>query len=455
MNYGRQPKWYSGQFLESQHLQYLTNHVAQLQGEALKIVPNETWGFARLDLDNSLLQAGTLRIKEMTAVTQDGTFLEFPGNCKVPDLQFSDQWTDSSRPLEVYLGLRRYNPSAPNVAAGSNGGRSGNSAPLELLDFNDADRSVKVDLIEYNIRLFTNYDVDAASDYELLHVARLVMDDSVVQHDPQFSFPSSNLRCSDVLESLAQEFYQKVMATARGLEEIKNTFNGSSMEYGRREARLMAGMQALSECTASMRHQMSNPFVHPAALFEAVNILISRLSTFSDLIDLTGSYRGGSSELLNYDHGNPAACFRRALDLIPILLDELTPTAKLVVPFVAVGGERLYTEIPSHFFGDNVDFFLMVESSDEENSWVPGFQSNVRIAAESEMKDLIRFSLSGLPCQFSPSRPAGAPIREKAFFFKLNTDSKVWRTIANERDIGIEWKNIPAEVSVELVAVQK
>ena len=71
------------------------------------------------------------------------------------------------------------------------------------------------------------------------------------------------------------------------------------------------------------------------------------------------------------------------------------------------------------------------------------------------MKDLIRFSLSGLPCQFSPSRPAGAPIREKAFFFKLNTDSKVWRTIADERDIAIEWKEIPAEVSVELVAVQK
>ena len=200
---------------------------------------------------------------------------------------------------------------------------------------------------------------------------------------------------------------------------------------------------------------MGNPFVHPGALFEAVNVLIARLSTFSDLIDLTGSYRGGSSELLNYDHGNPAACFRRALDIIPILLDELTPTAKLVVPFANVGGERLYIEVPSHFFVDNVDFFLMVESSDDENLWVPGFQSDVRIAAESEMKDLIRFSLSGLPCQFSPSRPAGAPIREKAFFFKLNTDSKVWRTIADERDIAIEWKNIPAKVSVELVAVQK
>ena len=214
-------------------------------------------------------------------------------------------------------------------------------------------------------------------------------------------------------------------------------------------------IQMAQERNEIMRHQMGNPFVHPAALFEAVNVLIARLSTFSDLIDLTGSYRGGSSELLNYDHGNPAACFQRALDIIPILLDELTPSAKLVVPFVNVGGERLYTEVPSHFFGDNVDFFLMVESSDEENSWVPGFQSNVRIAAESEMKDLIRFSLSGLPCQFSPSRPAGAPIREKAFFFKLDTISKVWKTIADERDIAIEWKDMPNGASVELVAVQK
>ena len=214
MNYGRQPKWYSGQFLESQHLQYLTNHVSQLQGEALKIVPSETWGFAHLELDNSLLQAGTLRIKAMSAVTPDGTLVEFPGNSQVPDLNFSDQWTDSTRPLEVYVGLRRYNPSASNVGDSSDA-RSSNSAPLELLDFNDADRSVKVDLIEFNIRFFTNYDVDTASDYELLHCARLLMDDAVVQHDPQFSFPTSNLRCSDVLQALAQEFYQAAMTTAR------------------------------------------------------------------------------------------------------------------------------------------------------------------------------------------------------------------------------------------------
>ena len=71
------------------------------------------------------------------------------------------------------------------------------------------------------------------------------MDDSVVQHDPKFSFPTSNLRCSDVLESLAQEFYQQVMATARGLEEIKNTFNGSSMEYGRRESTADGGYASL------------------------------------------------------------------------------------------------------------------------------------------------------------------------------------------------------------------
>ena len=428
--------------------------MSQLQGEALKIVPSETWGFAHLELDNSLLQAGTLRIKAMSAVTPDGTLVEFPGNSQVPDLNFSDQWTDSTRPLEVYVVLRRYNPSASNVGDSSDA-RSSNSAPLELLDFNDADRSVKVDLIEFNIRFFTNYDVDTASDYELLHCARLLMDDAVVQHDPQFSFPTSNLRCSDVLQALAQEFYQAAMTTARGLEEIKKTFNGSSLEHGRREARLMGGMQALSECTASMRHLISGPFVHPAALFEPMGVLISRLSVFSDLIDVTGSYRGGSSELLTYDHGNPAVCFQRALSLIPILLDELTPTPRLVVPFVSVGEERLYTEIPAHFFGDTVDYFLMVESPDVENAWVSSFQSSTRIAAESEMKDLIRFSLSGLPCQLSPSRPAGAPIRERAFFFKLNNLSKVWRTIESDRDIAIEWKDMPEGIAIELVAVQK
>jgi predicted component of type VI protein secretion system len=170
---------------------------------------------------------------------------------------------------------------------------------------------------------------------------------------------------------------------------------------------------------------------------------------------VTGSYRGGSSELLSYDRGNPAVCFYRSLSLIPILLDELTPTPRLVVPFVSVGEERLYTEIPAHFFGDTVDYFLMVESPDVENAWVSSFQSSTRIAAESEMKDLIRFSLSGLPCQLSPSRPAGAPIRERAFFFKLNNLSKVWRTIESDRDIAIEWKDMPEGIAIELVAVQK
>ena len=44
---------------------------------------------------------------------------------------------------------------------------------------------------------------------------------------------------------------------------------------------------------------MGNSFVHPGALFEAVNVLIARLSTFSDLIDLTGPIVGDLQSCLN------------------------------------------------------------------------------------------------------------------------------------------------------------
>ena len=206
MNYGRQPRWFSGQFLESQHLQYLTMHTEALLGAALTMVPQEIYGFASLEMDTSLLQSGTLRLSSMAAITQDGSLIQYPGNSRVPDLNFIDQWRNPKEPLDIYIGIRRYSPSAPNVSDDGSG-RSRLSAPMEMLDYNDADRSVKIELLELDVRFFTSNDLSEGSDYEKLQCTRLVTEDGVIQHDKEFSFTATNLHASPVLKSYVEAFY--------------------------------------------------------------------------------------------------------------------------------------------------------------------------------------------------------------------------------------------------------
>jgi type VI secretion system protein ImpJ len=454
MNYGRQPRWFSGQFLESQHLQYLTMRTESLLGTALTMVPQEVYGFASLEMDNSLLQSGTLRLSSMAAITQDGSLIQYPGNSRVPDLSFIDQWRNPKDPLDIYIGIRRYNPSAPNVSD-DNSGRSRLSSPQEMFDYNDADRSVKIELLELDVRFFTSDDLSEGSDYEKLQCARLVNQDGVIQHDKEFSFAATNLHASPVLKGYVEEFYDAVMISVRKLEEIKSSFNGESQEYGRREARMMGGIQALSECTASMRHLLSGPFLHPSLIFQPIVVLIARLSVFSAHIDVTGSYRGGSTENLKYNHSDQGVCFKRAMEILPMLLDELAPSPRLVVPFVTLDQDRLYTEVPAHFFGESTDYFLLIESKDGDNSWLAEFQHRVKIAAQDDIANLTKHSLSGVPSSLSPTRPSGAPIRENAIYIKLSPNNDLWRKIEEKRGISIEWKQIPEGVTIELVAVQR
>ena len=454
MNYGRQPRWFSGQFLESQHLQYLTMHTEALLGAALTMVPQEIYGFASLEMDTSLLQSGTLRLSSMAAITQDGSLIQYPGNSRVPDLNFIDQWRNPKEPLDIYIGIRRYSPSAPNVSDDGSG-RSRLSAPMEMLDYNDADRSVKIELLELDVRFFTSNDLSEGSDYEKLQCTRLVTEDGVIQHDKEFSFTATNLHASPVLKSYVEAFYDSVMIAARTLEENKNSFNGDSLEYGRREAKMMGGFQALSECAASMRHLLNGPFLHPSVIFQPMAVLIARLSVFSAYIDVTGSYRGGSAENLKYNHSDQSVCFKRAMEILPMLLDELTPSPRLLVPFVTLDKDRLYSEVPAHFFGDSTDYFLLIESKDGDNSWLEEFQHRVKIATKEDIANLIKHSLSGVPSHLSPTRPSGAPIRENAIYLKLNSDNELWRKIEERREISIEWKEIPNDISVELVAVQR
>ena len=78
-----------------------------------------------------------------------------------------------------------------------------------------------------------------------------------------------------------------------------------------------------------------------------------------------------------------------------------------------------------------------------------------KIAAQDDIANLTKHSLSGVPSSLSPTRPSGAPIRENAIYIKLSPNNDLWRKIEEKRGISIEWKQIPEGVTIELVAVQR
>ncbi|MEG2005268.1 MAG: type VI secretion system baseplate subunit TssK, partial [Bilophila sp.] len=112
--------WYSGQFLEPQHLQQTDAFHTSGKAALLEAVLPCFWGVGRLNVDEVALAEGQLVIRTAALRFQDGTeaviadILE-NGNALLPSRYFRDDWKERHAPFTVFVGLPPLKPSG-NVA---------------------------------------------------------------------------------------------------------------------------------------------------------------------------------------------------------------------------------------------------------------------------------------------------------------------------------------------------
>jgi type VI secretion system protein ImpJ len=107
--------WHQGLFLHPQHLQLRDEYERSLFTHYHTHIKPYLKGVVYIDIADSSLDAQLFEIKKGAFWFQDMTYAVIGENAVAESRNFSSHWPEGSKPLPVYLGLKRMDKSSVNV----------------------------------------------------------------------------------------------------------------------------------------------------------------------------------------------------------------------------------------------------------------------------------------------------------------------------------------------------
>ncbi|MRT15095.1 type VI secretion system baseplate subunit TssK [Enterobacteriaceae bacterium RIT711] len=439
--------WYSGVYLQPQHLQSLDLHHNYMLARHRQLAQPWNVGIVHCDFNSETLVDFTLKIERLQVVLPSGDYLEFPGNCLLQSRQFRDAWKQIENPFTLWLALRRFDPGHSNV------GDSPNSRWLKpreesvMKDVYFSGPECSVSRILYNIQILSDEEKQSAVDCEFIPLLRLVYENDRVLCDDNFCPPLVTLNGSPslkgVLEGLCADLANRAyqFAEYKRPEQLKNGSHGDMTQ--------LLAMRSLNRTLPLLNHYCRTPVMHPWPIYGLLVQLIGELSSFSELCSFNGEWAGGES-LLPYDHYNLFASFGSARKLIIALLNNLTLEDNTSVTLTADDQMVFRGDLKSLPWQKANTVLLMLRS---ETMTETKYTDNTgfKVASETTILGLIQHALPGLTATWLNPTPRGVPNRKDTFYFQLNQHDNLWNDIEKKRNIAFYWDDAPTDLQVQVI----
>ncbi len=452
--------WHQGLFLQPQHFQ-LTDLLQQaLARPYLDVTIPFGWGVREIDIQASALSRGTGHVNAFSAVFQDGTYVQFPGNAVILPRSFEKDWTYRDRPLTIYAGLRRFEENASNVTTiGSLDAEGGETRfvtlpdPEEVRDLYGNGPDALVKSLYFNIRLFWDSEIQHLDSYNLIPVAQVLWDGGAIKVSPTFIPPALSLSASRTLSGLAQEIRNECASRARQLEEFKSSGEerGEGSEGG--NITYLLALRTLNRYVPLLYQYTESDPLHPWHLYGVLRQMIGELSTFSSSINLFGESDVFKEPLPPYVHEDIWGCMSRAQSVLFTLLNSLTIGADLLVRLEAKG-DAFQATLSQSFFSPRTRYYLAIRTEEDAGTLLSSFMDTAKVGTPSLMDTLIRRALPGVELSPMSGPPSGLPRRLNTHYFRIETRDNVWDSIRQEEAIQIFWPTAPTGTTIDLIGVK-
>ncbi len=452
--------WHQGLFLQPQHFQ-LTDLLQQaLARPYLDATLPYAWGVRQIDIQASALSRGTGHINAFSAVFQDGTYVQFPGNAVLRPRSFEKDWTYRDRPLTIYAGLRRFQENSSNVTVVSDLEAEGGEArfvtladPALVRDLYGDGPDAMVKSLYFNIRLFWDSEIQHLDHYNLIPIAQVLWDGGSIKVSSTFIPPALSLSASRTLSGLAQEIRNECASRARQLEEFKSSGEdrGEGTETG--NMTYLLALRTLNRYVPLLYHYTESDLLHPWVFYGVLRQMVGELSTFSNKINLFGESDVFPEPLSTYLHEDIWGCMTRAQAVLFTLLNSLTIGADLLVRLVS-GEDGFLAALSQSFFSPRTRYYLAIRTEEETETVLSSFQDNAKVGTPSLMDTLIRRALPGVELSPMSGPPSGLPRRLNTHYFRIETRDSVWDAIRQEEAIQVFWPTAPTETTIDLIGVK-
>jgi len=451
--------WHQGLFLQPQHFQLSDQYQQSLFTPVYKYLQPYCWGVARLEIRPAALATGSFQLASGEFLFPDMSFCVVPDNAVVAPRAFKDEWVDGSKPLTVYLGLRRFNPMGPNVTtlAGEEGVAGVTTrfltaaADEEVRDLHENGPSAQVRRLKYALKLLFETERDRFGDYETIPLAQIERRGEEIVLSENFIPPGLTMNACPALEKLLKEIRDQIAARGYQLEGFKRDRGIHTAEFGSRDMVYLLALRSLNRYIPQLTHLMEGT-AHPWTVYGLLRQLIGELSSFSEQYTVAGGSADGTGELPRYNHQNLTQCFGRARSVITALLDEITAGPEYVFA-LSYDGTYYSTDLPPAVFEGRNRFFLVVETASEAGTVLNALSVGAKLSARESLPLLIVRALPGLGLTHLERPPQELPRRPLALYFQIEHHADQWLNVQKGNNIALFWDAAPEDLKVELMVV--
>ena len=407
-----------------EHLQWHDAYGEDLVAAMMQSLAEYAWGVSELMVD---VNAGVLHVSRVVARLQSGIEIE---RCR-PDeglMRALGPEFDGRAEMDVYLGIARVAPNAPNVT--------------DDPTMRNAPRFVRTEENELAPLVRILFD-DEDSDSERIPIARVVRKGSAVTISPWHLPPMLRIPVGSALLPKLDALTEVMKARQSRLLSSRGNGDGRFEEERLSQLDLLSSLSAtLAEFPRLRQHGAPEP------LFRC---LVDLLGAIEDLDPLSRDFVT-DSELPIYVHDDPGPGFRDLLDRLTALVPKVARDRHLEIPLRRSEQTVFRATAPNaRAFKQRV--FLVASGAGLfwSNANVPAY---AKVAAEEHLRALVERSLPGVLVGVAFDAPPFIPNGPLDACFAFDQNSTIWKQIEAARTLSVYLPNAPDEFELTLYSVE-
>ena len=142
--------------------------------------------------------------------------------------------------------------------------------------------------------------------------------------------------------------------------------------------------------------------------------------------------------------------------LLMRLLNEITLGPEMFVRFERDSAvETLYqADLPPAFFGPRHRYYLMARSALEPAEISELLMLEGKLAPPDSIETTVSRALPGIELIPLQTLPLGMPRRSGAAYFRIESQSALWESVAGDGRLALFLPNPPAELRMELIVIK-
>lgn len=421
--------------ISPQHLQQQELYLETAMHHRIRAATPFWWGISQLELDESAISQGEVRLISLDAVMPDGTALRLGSNgAALPATrQAASAFTQHDESQTLYLGIPVQREGVANFDQIDTRDRPSPEMQqrirfrVEARQVFDATRDqspLTLQLATPRTRLL--FKSDDHRDYVCLPLGEVQRNsDGNYIYRKSFVPPSVSISVSPWLCDQIREIHATSISVYRGLLDRRRQHDRANLDINASDTELFLRLGVLGAHIPGLAHLHEQKSLSPHAAYLILSQFAGQLCSLAVDDD--------PASIPSYKHGELHETFQPLVTLIKKLLGAKTKDRYIDIPLEARADGMWLGRLKEPRLDQCSQYVLAIETDIPAQEVASRVPTLAKIANFSQISDLIRNAVPGAELRCVHRPPSAIPMRPRHVYFNIAGNDRYWRDILKEK----------------------